>query len=374
MQAHLGVGWLVAAAVLGGCTGGAPWQNVPVGTAGGNASEAGRGPSRSGAPGVGSDAHESDNSHMEETSPDATAQSESIDAPSRAHGAPQSPPPSDARPRGDAHGESRDEEAIGNDVGGENFGGLGGAHREKSAEKKSAPSPSSRALEPARRPEHRPGLATQFGEQRFSRVTNSPFSRADSSQPFAIGKLFYNDPQGIAAMSGGHGQQLHRVAFPVQAGHVEIGLRDGRGRFLSGFTANGDNFVTGIKGERYTIIVKNKGPGRIEAVVSVDGLDVIDGRPASLQKRGYLIEPHDELEIDGFRTDNDNVAAFRFGSVASSYANKKHGDTRNVGVIGAAIFHERGDSPSRWPLPLDGREAHRRHDAEPFPNRFASPP
>jgi len=34
-----------------------------------------------------------------------------------------------------------------------------------------------------------------------------------------------------------------------------------------------------------------------------------------------------------------------FSSVSDSYANLKHGDTRNVGVIGLAVFPERGVDP-----------------------------
>jgi hypothetical protein len=192
------------------------------------------------------------------------------------------------------------------------------------------------------------------------------------SNPFAIGKIFYNDPEGIAAMSDSHpGWRKHTRAFAIGSGHVDFGLRDGSGHFLTGFKAGGNNYVTGIAGRRYTIVVKNHSPGRIEAVLSVDGLDVIDGKPASTKKRGYLIDPFGDLEVEGFRTSTTSVAAFRFGSVDESYAAKKHGNTRNVGVIGLAVFHEKGDNPHSWGHPGD---AHTRHTADPFPQKFASPP
>jgi hypothetical protein len=220
-------------------------------------------------------------------------------------------------------------------------------------------------------PEFRPGLATQWGETRSSRVTSAPFARADQLNPFALGKLFYNDPRGVAAMAGGL-PRVHHAMFPVGRGFVEIGLKGEHGRFINGFTAGGNNYTTGVAGERYSILVKNKSPGRIEIVVSVDGLDVIDGQPAAPAKRGYLLDAFGDVEIEGFRTSTNAVAAFRFGSVEQSYAELKHGDSRNVGVIGIALFNERGDSPSNWPLP--GHDADRRHDADPFPMRFADPP
>ncbi len=221
----------------------------------------------------------------------------------------------------------------------------------------------------------RPGLATSWGETRHSRVSSAPFLRAERQRPFAIGKLFYNDPAGIAAMSDSHPGARHRVRrFAVGAGHVELGLRDGSGNFLTGFETRGSHYVAGISGRRYTIVVRNHSPGRIEAVLSVDGLDVVDGKSASTKKRGYLIGPFDDLEVEGFRTSTREVAAFRFGSVSASYAAKKHGSTRNVGVIGLALFHERGDDPRNWGAPGAHADSNARHGADPFPQKFASPP
>jgi hypothetical protein len=102
-------------------------------------------------------------------------------------------------------------------------------------------------------------------------------------------------------------------------------------------------------------------------VASVDGLDVTDGQPADPARRGYLVDPHGMLTIDGFRTSQDAVAAFRFGRVADSYA-AQTGSDRNVGVIGVAIFAERG---ARWTR----SELGRRDSADPFPHRdYAAPP
>jgi hypothetical protein len=95
-----------------------------------------------------------------------------------------------------------------------------------------------------------------------------------------------------------------------------------------------------MAGQRYTIRVSNPTARRVEAVISVDGLDVIDGRTADLRKRGYVVPPYGELRVDGFRVSTQQVATFRFSSVANSYAGRK-GQARNVGVIGVAFFDER---------------------------------
>ena len=112
------------------------------------------------------------------------------------------------------------------------------------------------------------------------------------------------------------------------------------GRPLPTFGHRGRTYVLGELGRRYLLRVRNGSGRRIEVVASVDGRDVLDGRPASVEKRGYLVEAHGELVVDGFRLSQEAVAAFRFSSVARSYA-ARTGDARDVGVIGLAVFPER---------------------------------
>jgi hypothetical protein len=154
----------------------------------------------------------------------------------------------------------------------------------------------------------------------------------------------------------------------VAGGALTVRLVDAWGSPLPTYDLGSGKYVTGRHGERYSIEIRNHTGQRFEAVATVDGLDVIDGRAGSLAKRGYLIAPWGSLEIEGFRRSMHEVAEFRFGSVSNSYA-ARTGSDRNVGVIGVAFFEERG---ARRPW-LD-REVDRRHDADPFPGRFAPPP
>src|SRR3954469_7422907 len=56
------------------------------------------------------------------------------------------------------------------------------------------------------------------------------------------------------------------------------------------FQKAGETFVLGQLGDRYTLRIVNHSGRRIEAVISVDGRDAIDGKPADWQgKRGYLV-------------------------------------------------------------------------------------
>jgi serine/threonine protein kinase len=233
-----------------------------------------------------------------------------------------------------------------------------------------APRPEEKA---ARReePADRPGLGTEWGETHLSKITTVPFVRADAANPFATASFFYNDEQGARDMANLNGfRRFAAGSVAVAGGVVSIGLRDEGGRFLSGFAASGKSYVIGESGRRYIIVVHNNTDNRLELVLSVDGLDVLDGKAASFNKRGYLVDPRGEVEIDGFRQSIDTVAAFRFGSVRGSYAAQKTGDTRNVGVIGVAVFNERGTNP----FPGSFEDAQKRRDANPFPGQFATPP
>jgi hypothetical protein len=113
------------------------------------------------------------------------------------------------------------------------------------------------------------------------------------------------------------------------------------------FEYGGESYVLGSEGRRYVLRVRNNSGRRVEAVVTVDGLDVIDGKTGDYKnKRGYLIEAHSVLDIDGWRLSDREAAAFRFAPIADSYA-AKTGSARNVGVIGVAVFPERKVAPPR---------------------------
>jgi hypothetical protein len=211
----------------------------------------------------------------------------------------------------------------------------------------------------------RPGLGTEFGEQVRSSVVNEPFERA-ASEPFALVALHYNDAAGVEAQARSRGGVLSHFTASTPQGGIAITLTDEAGNPLPGFEAPGRAYVVGRAGQRYDIRITNHTDGRYEVVASVDGLDVIDGRPGSTGKRGYIVQPRGTLTIDGFRTSDDSVAAFRFGAVRDSYA-ARTGDDRNVGVIGFAFFAERG---SEW----ISDEIGLRESADPFPDRYAAPP
>ncbi|MBN2192812.1 MAG: hypothetical protein JW751_08330 [Polyangiaceae bacterium] len=226
-----------------------------------------------------------------------------------------------------------------------------------------APSPAAEATK------RRPGLGTTWGEDRSSYVTTTTFFRMNPDRPFATSTIYYNDAAGVHAMAAQSGRSdYYDNTYPVTSGQLEVVLLDPSMRPLPCTTAGGRAYVVGEAGERYVLRVQNHTGNRVEVVATVDGLDVIDGRPGSFRNRGYILNPWATLDIEGFRRSDSAVATFRFGSVEESYAERK-GKGRNVGVIGVAFFDESG---SRWPWTDEA--IRQRHDADPFPGRYAEPP
>lgn len=188
----------------------------------------------------------------------------------------------------------------------------------------------------------RTGIATGWGRELGSSMSYTDFVR-HSVTPIGLSTIRYNDREGAKEMGVSLGRETSGMQ-EAAGGLVEWGMSSGWGS-LDSYWWRGGRFVVGKKGREYEIKIKNLTNVRVEAVLSVDGLDVIDGKSASTKKRGYIVNPRQTLVVKGFRTSSDAVASFKFSSVGNSYANLRHGDTRNVGVVGLAVFQEKGARP-----------------------------
>lgn len=152
---------------------------------------------------------------------------------------------------------------------------------------------------------------------------------------------------------------------------VSLTFESGRGGGLPTFVSGGAMYVAGEQGDRYNLRLTNNTASRVEAVVSVDGRDVISGEPGNYKKqRGYVIEPFSSVVVDGFRQSLDQVAAFRFTHFGDSYSARR-GSAQNVGVVGVAVFSEK---PSRKkqqfavaPRPYYEGQGQQPPPPEPFP-------
>ena len=137
--------------------------------------------------------------------------------------------------------------------------------------------------------------------------------------------------------------------------------------YLDGYLAASEVILSGDERHRYIIEVRNNTLVPLKIVVSVDGHDVIDGKPATPSKRRYIVGPKHSVNIAGYRT-----STFRFGRIKDSYAVLKTGESSNVGVIGVAVFAPEGKNP--WKSTIDEDELRICDNDSHFQERFALPP
>ncbi len=180
----------------------------------------------------------------------------------------------------------------------------------------------------------------------------------------------------FACMACAEGVQAHPRG--PSAPYV-VTLEDPSGRELRTFHHRGETFILGNYGERYNIRVRNRTGRRVEAVVTVDGRDVISGAVGDfVNARGYLIDPYGEVVIEGFRQNLSQVAAFRFSSPGDSYS-ARMGTPENVGIVGVAIFPERvyrrpiARKPKPRPHMAPQRDDAGRYGSAPGASRGSSP-
>ncbi len=165
----------------------------------------------------------------------------------------------------------------------------------------------------------------------------------------------------VAAAAVPLGACARNISYPAPAHEVDVEIVDRTtGERLPIYEYRGERWVAGAPGHRYAVGVRNLTQGRMLAVMSVDGVNVLSGETAGWDQRGYVFGPLERYDIAGWRKSQERVAAFEFSSVPNSYASRT-GRPKNVGVIGVAVFRE-------------AERASAQSEATPAPRRSAEEP
>lgn len=114
-------------------------------------------------------------------------------------------------------------------------------------------------------------------------------------------------------------------------------------RTLPIYKHNGHYYVAGKPGNTYQIHVENHQSDSIEAVISVDAVNVITGKTAKASQSGYVFDAYNGYDIAGWRKSEDEIASFYFTEIENSYA-ARTGRGSNVGVIGIAVFNKKPET------------------------------
>jgi hypothetical protein len=134
---------------------------------------------------------------------------------------------------------------------------------------------------------------------------------------------------------------LISAAAPAVAGQlVDLAvINRATGQRIPVYSHQGRLYVPGTPGERYAVYVANRTGQRVMTVVSVDGINAVTGETASPDQNGYVLAPGQSFEINGWRKNMNEVAAFYFTRLPDSYAARTDRPD-HVGVIGVAAFRE----------------------------------
>lgn len=136
------------------------------------------------------------------------------------------------------------------------------------------------------------------------------------------------------------------------------------GRVLRQINYRQEQFIETPDSGNYSIRIHNDSHRRRMIVLSVDGVNVVNGENAGFDGPGYVFNPWQTADIPGFRRTNGEVAAFTFKADDASYAAQTGRGTNNVGVIGVAVFDEK--VIVRAPTITVTKEIHHHHHHNPI--------
>ena len=202
---------------------------------------------------------------------------------------------------------------------------LAGCSPTPSVQSESVPSIQAESIQNATESER---LGTQWGDDVDSAVTTVDLRRI-SDEPLAQLQVSYAD-------KNYKGRAVNSMS--LLAGKVDFSMESDSGK-MSLYRDNGKYYVQGKSGQAYRLVYHNNSANTYEIVASVDGINVLDGSAASRYDSGYVLNPNDDLVIEGFRKSQSAVASFIFSKPENAYAaNTNTGSIENTGVIGTVIY------------------------------------
>jgi len=118
------------------------------------------------------------------------------------------------------------------------------------------------------------------------------------------------------------------------------------GKPVTEVTHNGRTYIEGRNNSVYKLRFTNKTSRRVLIIPSVDGLNVLDGKPCGKDSRGYVVGAYGSITIPGWTVDGSTAAKFMFKpqnadrSKDETYVEAMGENPENQGVIGFMVFTE----------------------------------
>ena len=103
------------------------------------------------------------------------------------------------------------------------------------------------------------------------------------------------------------------------------------------------SYFQAFRGRNYSLVMKNQSNDRVGIVISVDGLNVVNGQRSELSNHEgmYVLDPYESATIQGWRTSLHDVRRFVFVDEERSYASRTDQANGDMGWIRVLSFRER---------------------------------
>lgn len=136
------------------------------------------------------------------------------------------------------------------------------------------------------------------------------------------------------------------------------------GKTLRKYDVEGIDTIGVWGDEPFSIVFKNNTWQKVQVKISLDGTDILTGKPADTQvsDKMWVVNAMDTMTLKCWPEDNNGGAAFIFTSADNSVAVHTHGNLSSRGIIAAAVFTE-----GHVPEPVRTREDHHHHHYHSWP-------
>jgi len=115
--------------------------------------------------------------------------------------------------------------------------------------------------------------------------------------------------------------------------------------------ARGTTYIEALAGREYSVRLRNSTAERVAVALSVDGLNTIDAKTTTARAASkWILGPYQTITLDGWQISATTARRFFFSTEPQSYG-AWLGETRNLGIISAAVFRERRSKPA--PLTME---------------------
>ena len=120
--------------------------------------------------------------------------------------------------------------------------------------------------------------------------------------------------------------------------------------------------------EPFEICFRNNTFQKVQIKLSLDGTDILTGKPADTQvsKDMWVVNGYSSISLKAWPEDNNGGAAFIFTSANNSVAVHTHGDLSSRGIIAAAVYTEGHVEPIRLTYTPSVEHQHHHYHHEPY--------